>query len=436
MKSFSMCIVGSGPSGFYVADYFHKAFHKFLAGVPGEGIRLHIDMIERLSTPHGLIRYGVAPDHVDIKKVTAKFDSIAKDLVHWIGNVDVGKDVGVEELCDIYDVVVIATGADVPRDLNMPDIDYSRVLYAKDIVDWYNSNPLCGHREQIEAKLSTARHIVLVGHGNVALDIARILCSDVEKLRATDIDRRALAVIQKMSLEKISVVARRGVMDSRFTTKELREVFQMDNLSVTMKPFEFEAEKVPTAKRRILTLLKEASEGAYEKKQARHCLRLLYGKKPVSIQAGNITFREMCIDGSPSHGKSPLGGEVQWVESSEQSPINCDLVVISTGFLPHHIQGIPYATDGSVQSTSGRIHNTRNAYVSGWARAGSQGEIAWAIRDAMQVAASIIRESSQVIRERLSGGETTECVPSDIHPRLRKLMLDRSICYSTCDPRK
>ncbi len=203
-------IVGSGPAGFYVAEALLQS-----------GLPVHIDMIERLPVPFGLVRHGVAPDHQKLKAVTAVFEAIASaENFAFLGNVQVGRDVAVAELQATYDAVVLATGAVTDRPLGVAGEDLNGSVSATEFVGWYNGHPDFRDRT-FDLSHPTA---VVVGNGNVALDVCRILAKSVDELKRSDICEHALQALAASRVTDIFLVGRRGPAQAKFTTKELREL--------------------------------------------------------------------------------------------------------------------------------------------------------------------------------------------------------------------
>ena len=211
---FRIAVVGSGPGGFYVTEALLRA-----------GVPLAVDMFEQLPVPYGLVRFGVAPDHPKLKLVTAAFDRIATiSGFRFIGGVAVGRDVTIEELRESYDAVVIATGADVNRSLGVPSEDLPGSHHAGDFVGWYNGHPdFRDCRFDLGCEAAT-----VVGHGNVALDVARILAKTADELRRTDIAAHALEVLAESRIREIHVVGRGNPSQAKFTAKELRDFLALD----------------------------------------------------------------------------------------------------------------------------------------------------------------------------------------------------------------
>ena len=217
---FRIAVIGSGPSGFYVTEALLRA-----------GVRLTVDMFEQLPVPYGLVRFGVAPDHPKLKLVTAAFDRIATmPGFRFIGGVEVGRDLTIDELRDSYDAVVVATGADVSRSLGVPGEDLPGSHHAGDFVGWYNGHPdFRDCRFDLGCEVAT-----VVGHGNVALDVARILAKTADELRRTDIAAHALEVLAESRIRHIHVVGRGRPPQAKFSGKELRDFFDLETCDTTI----------------------------------------------------------------------------------------------------------------------------------------------------------------------------------------------------------
>ena len=210
----SVAVVGAGPSGFYAADAMLKAF-------PGS----RIDIIDRWPTPFGLVRFGVAPDHLSTKNVTKLYEKILdKPGVRFIGNVELGRDLTYEELKSVFDVVILSFGMEAPRVLDIPGANLLGVIPVTDFVGWYNATPKSMDCSSLVAKTRSA---VVVGNGNVALDVARLLAKIESELVATDIEPSAAEAIVQAPLQDIYVVGRRGPIESNFSFPELSELGEL-----------------------------------------------------------------------------------------------------------------------------------------------------------------------------------------------------------------
>lgn len=209
-----VAIIGSGPAGYYTAEALAESIHA-----------VSVDVIDRLPTPFGLIRTGVAPDHQSIKNVTKRYDQTAsRDDVRFVGNLSIGRDVSVAELLDLYDAVVLATGALQDRKLGISGEDLAGVRGSADIVGWYNTHP---DYVALTPELNTPS-VVIIGNGNVAIDVARVLAKTEAEMAGSDISPKAKDAISRMPLRTIRIFGRRGPMDASFTPKELGEMGRLE----------------------------------------------------------------------------------------------------------------------------------------------------------------------------------------------------------------
>ncbi|WP_196773585.1 FAD-dependent oxidoreductase, partial [Mycobacterium colombiense] len=231
MRPYHVAIVGSGPSGFFAAASLLKAADG------SEDIDIAVDMLEMLPTPWGLVRSGVAPDHPKIKSISKQFEKTSQDpRFRFFGNISVGEHVQADELAERYDAVVYAVGAQSDRALNIPGEDLPGSIAAVDFVGWYNAHP---NFEEATPDLSGSRAVV-VGNGNVALDVARILVTDPDVLGLTDIADHALDSLRPCGVDEVVVIGRRGPLQTAFTTLELRELGDLDNVDVIVDPAQLE----------------------------------------------------------------------------------------------------------------------------------------------------------------------------------------------------
>lgn len=220
----SVAVIGSGPSGFYFVDRLRRLL----------GGNVQIDIFERLPTPYGLVRYGVAPDHPDTKNVINKFRSIAmEERVRFFGNVNVGLDISFSDLRSQYNAVVLACGAEDDRHMDIAGEDSTGVLSARQFVNWYNGHP---EYSDVPVDLQHVRSVGIVGLGNVALDCARILLKPVDDLTGTDISDSALEQLRTSAVEEVHIVGRRGPLQAQFSGKELREILSLANVSIEVHP--------------------------------------------------------------------------------------------------------------------------------------------------------------------------------------------------------
>ena len=273
-----VAIVGSGPSGFYAAGSL----------LAHEDRPVEVDMLERLPTPWGLVRSGVAPDHPKIKSVTRVYEKTAEHpRFRWYGNVDVGRDVSRAELLERYDAIVYAVGAESGRPLDVPGADLPGVAPATHFVGWYNGHP--DHRDH-DFDLSV-EHAVVIGNGNVAVDVARMLSLSHDELRTTDIADHALDAMRESRISSVTLLGRRGPVQAAFTTPELRELGELERADVVVDSTDLalddhslaalEDEASPTTKRNIAVLQGFAARARDAHRPRTIALRFL--RSPVEI---------------------------------------------------------------------------------------------------------------------------------------------------------
>ena len=218
----SVAIVGAGPSGFYAAEAIAKAC-----------VQCQIDILEYLPAPYGLVRYGVAPDHEKTRRVARTFERTAcREQVAYFGNVRLGRDIALSELREIYDAVVLATGAPLDRPLGIPGAGQPGVYGAAEFVDWYNGHP---DWRDLRPRV-TGPAAAVIGNGNVALDLARILCKRPEDLAATDIAEHATAALARAGFTDVTLIGRRGPVEAKWTNVELREMGQLADCAALVDP--------------------------------------------------------------------------------------------------------------------------------------------------------------------------------------------------------
>ena len=242
LRPYHVAIVGAGPSGYFAAAALLKAADQNLeSGDQSGGRDVAVDMLEMLPTPWGLVRSGVAPDHPKIKSISAQFEKIAADpRFRFFGNITVGEHVQSAELAEHYDAVIYAIGAQSDRPLNIPGEELPGSIAAVDFVGWYNAHP---HFEEMAPDLAGTRAVV-VGNGNVALDVARILVADPKLLSETDIADHALDSLHGQGVEEVVIIGRRGPLQATFTTLELRELADLESMTdvdVVVDPADFDA---------------------------------------------------------------------------------------------------------------------------------------------------------------------------------------------------
>ena len=370
-RPYHVAIVGSGPSGYFAA----ASLLKFADSDDAADVR--VDMLEMLPTPWGLVRSGVAPDHPKIKSISAQFEKTALDpRFRFFGNIVVGEHVQADELAEHYDAVIYAVGAQSDRSLNIPGEDLPGSVAAVDFVGWYNAHP---HFEEMAPDLSTGRAVV-VGNGNVALDVARILVTDPDMLATTDIADHALKILHDRGVEEVLVVGRRGPLQAPFTTLELRELGHLEGLGdvdVVVDPADFadisddDLEAAGKTVRNNIKVLRGYAEQS--PKGAKRRIVFRFRTSPIEIK-GEGRVESIVL------GRNELAtddnGRVVAKDTGEREEVPAQLVVRAVGYRGVPTPGLPFdEKSGTIPHTDGRVDGSRNEYVVGWIKRGPTGVI-------------------------------------------------------------
>ena len=369
----NVAVIGSGPSGFYTVDALLKSDKD-----------VHVDIIERLPTPFGLIRGGVAPDHQTTKKVARVYEKTAlSDGVGYFGNVEVGRDVSIEELKDIYDAIVLAVGAPRDRKLGIPGEDKANVYGSADFVGWYNGHP---DFTDLEPDLDIDT-VVVIGNGNVAVDVARVLVKTDDEMAETDIAHHAADAIEASPIRDVYMVGRRGPIEAKFTNVELREMGKLDDcvpvIDPDVLPEEVEgdwSDRDRRLKERNLATLKEFPDVDPTGKSKR--VHFTFYAKPVEILGGDkvegIRFERTRVEDGRSVG------------TGETFDIACGMVVPAIGYFSEPFPGVPFDEEnGIVVHDDGRVGGS--VYAVGWIKRGPTGVIGSNKPDGEQAARPDIR---------------------------------------------
>lgn len=391
MRPYHVAIVGSGPSGFFAASSLLKAADA------AEDTDIAVDMLEMLPTPWGLVRSGVAPDHPKIKSISKQFEKTAQDpRFRFFGNVAVGEHVQASELAERYDAVVYAVGAQSDRALNIPGEELPGSIAAVDFVGWYNAHP---NFEESTPDLSGARAVV-VGNGNVALDVARILVTDPDVLGQTDIADHALESLRPCGVDEVVVLGRRGPLQTAFTTLELRELGDLENVDVIVDPAQLEgvsdedaAAAGKTAKQNI-NVLRDYAKRSPRPGHRRIVLRFM--TSPIEI-SGEQRVERIVL------GRNELttdaNGRVSATDTGEREELPVQLVVRSVGYRGVPTPGLPFdEKTATIPNTGGRIDGSRNEYVVGWIKRGPTGVIGTNKKDSQDTVDTLLAD--------LAGGGT------------------------------
>jgi ferredoxin--NADP+ reductase len=361
---FKVVIVGAGPAGYFAAQA--------LQNQQNEDRTFAIDMIERLPTPWGLVRSGVAPDHPKIKTVSKVFEKIAADPnFRLFANVEIGSEISVAQLQEKYDAVVIATGSHLGKTLGIPGENLPGSLSAADFVPWYNAHP-----DYVDVNVPLdCDTAVVIGAGNVAMDVARMLALEPSELYPTDTADHAIDAFKASAVRDVYISARRGPEHAAFTSPELRELPKLEHTNVVINKENIDAaivragaepEKDVKSNLDAMLLIAESQKSAHER-----TMRFLFQHTPKQILGTDRV--EGVLYSTPN-------GDVT---------VKCGLVITAIGYQAAGINGVPYE-NGKVVNTDGRVNE--NLYVVGWAKRGPSGVIGTNKSDAAAVVELMISD--------------------------------------------
>ena len=359
MKNFKIAIVGAGPAGYFTAQAFQSA--------QTEDLVFTIDLIERLPTPWGLVRSGVAPDHPKIKTVSKVFEKIAKEPnFRLFANVEVGKDVSLKDLREQYDAVVLSTGASKGRKLGIQGEELANSLSAADFVPWYNAHPDYAGLK-VDLSCSTA---VVIGVGNVAMDVARILAIDPTELDSTDVAEHALSELKQSNIRTVIICGRRGPEHAAFTAPELRDLPKLKNTDVYIDLHQVNAainrysefNEIEKDLKNNLNAMKLIAEDS--KKGVNRKLEIKFLASPLEIK-GKDKVSEVIFSVNEVIGKNIIA-------TNETFSIKAGLVISAIGYDSVEYSGIKIE-NGRISNIAGHLEH--NIYTTGWAKRGPTGVI-------------------------------------------------------------
>jgi ferredoxin--NADP+ reductase len=388
-----VAVVGSGPSGFYVAQGLLQT----------AGLAVQVDLFDRLPTPYGLVRYGVAPDHQKVKAVTKVYAKVASDpAVRWYGNVEMGRDLTLSDLRGHYHAVAFTTGAQTDRRLGIPGEDLRGSHPATEFVAWYNGHPDHRHRTfELDAERA-----VVIGVGNVAIDVARILCRTPDELAKTDVADYALEALRASRVREVYLVGRRGPAQAAFTNSEIEEVGRLADADAVTLPDETALDEVSRADLaanpdRLTTskveVLQSYAAPRATPKARRLAIRFLLS--PVEIRgdaagrvAGIRLVRNVLSKGSD--------GSIKARATDRFEDVDCGLVFRSVGYRGVPLPGVPFRDDwGTIPNEAGRVVDLATKapvpglYVSGWIKRGPSGVIGTNRPDALETVRCLVDDA-------------------------------------------
>jgi NADPH-dependent glutamate synthase beta subunit-like oxidoreductase len=372
--SISVVIVGSGPSGFYVAEALIKS-----------EVDVAVDIVDRLPTPYGLIRGGVAPDHQKTKRVTRAYERTAShESVRYFGNVELGRNVSLAELREMYDAVVLTIGMPGDSTLGIPGEDKKGVIGSAAFVGWYNGHP---DFRDLDPCLDT-ENVVVIGNGNVAIDVARVLVKTPEEMTEADLPRHAGEAIQASPVTDVYMVGRRGPVEAKFTNVELREMGHLTDAAAIIDANDLPDEVTgdwSDRDRRLRERNLESLRGfcAQPRDGKTKSVHFTFYAKPVEI------LGDERVTGIRLEKTQVVDGRAQG--TGEFFEIACGLVVPAIGYVMEPPQDIPFdESTGTIRNEDGRVED--GVYTAGWARRGPTGVIGTNKPDGQNAAALLLED--------------------------------------------
>ena len=366
MPNYKVAIVGAGPAGYFAAQA--------LQNLQTEELQFTIDMIERLPTPWGLVRSGVAPDHPKIKTVAKVFEKVANEPnFRLFANVELGTDLTIEQLKEMYDAVVIATGSALGKRLGIPGEDLPGSMSAAAFVPWYNSHPDFKD-EEIDLSCENA---VVIGAGNVAMDVARMLALEPSELDPTDTADHAIAAFKESAIRNVVISARRGPEHAAFTSPELRELPKLEHTNVIIEKSDIEA------------ALSRAGEAPEKDVKSNLDAMLLIAEQEPTNHARTMKFQFLATPIEIKGANRVEEVVFKRTGTDETFSIKCGLVITAIGYEAASLEGIPYEK-GKVVNIDGRVQE--NLYVVGWAKRGPSGVIGTNKSDAADVMKLLVED--------------------------------------------
>jgi ferredoxin--NADP+ reductase len=382
-----IAVIGSGPSGMYAADALASQVD----------LEVSVDVIDRLPVPFGLVRYGVAPDHHSIRSVRDTLDRVLdKPGVRFVGNVEVGEDVSLAELHEYFDAVILTYGASRDRRLEIEGEDLDGSVAATDFVAWY-----CGHpdadRATFERLIPTGTAVAVIGVGNVAIDVTRVLAKTVGELDDTDMPQYVLDTLGGSHITDIHLLGRRGPAQATFTTKELRELGELLDADVIVDPADLafdaasdEVIRTDKAVARNVEVIKEWATRVPAGKNRRVHVHFL--ARPVELR-GDDRVREVIVERTALDGSGGVAGTGEFIS------IAADLVVRSVGYRGTGLDDVPFdAKRGVIPNSEGRVERdgqpVPGEYVAGWIKRGPTGIIGTNKKDANATVASLLADQA------------------------------------------
>lgn len=382
-----VAIIGSGPSGIYAAD----------ALATQEEVTASVDIIDRLPSPFGLVRYGVAPDHLSIRSVRDTLDRVL-DLpnVRFIGNVEVGRDLTLADLRTFYDAIVLTYGASKDRALAIPGEGLTGSIAATDFVNWYTGHPDTPP-DAFTDFLATAKHVAVIGVGNVAVDVTRILVKAPAEIEHTDMPQHVFDALRASTVTDVHIIGRRGAAQATWTTKELRELGELEEAQVVLEA-DADADDVASQAAiaaskvvaRNVAVLQEWSQRP--PRDTRRRIHLHFRRRPLAI-SGHVSVENITLE------RTRIDDDGQAHGTDDLSTLDVDAVIRSVGYRGTALSGVAFDDSRSVipndegRVTDGGAH-VPGMYVAGWIKRGPTGVIGTNKKDAVQTVGHLLTDAA------------------------------------------
>lgn len=418
MSTLNVAVIGAGPAGIYASDILSKS-----------GLDVSIDLFERLPAPYGLVRYGVAPDHPRIKQIiVALYKILQRGDIRLLGNVEVGRDVTVEDLRAHYDAVIFATGADRDAPLPIPGIDLPESYGAADFVSWYDGNP-----DYPREWLLNAKEIAVIGVGNVALDVARVLAKHLPDMMTTEIPENVVAGLAENPVTDVHVFGRRGPAQVKFTPLELRELGHVPDVDIIVSEEDFdfdegsqEALRSSNQQRQVVKTLTNYASIDPEERTASRRIHIHLFESPVEIVPDeNGHVKALRTERTELTGD----GNVRGTGVITTWPVQA--VYRAVGYYSSPIDGIPFDTvrgvipniEGRVVAEVGSEETLNGVYATGWVKRGPVGLIGSTKSDAQQTIAHLVEDAQ--------AGSLAATTSEVGHEAMVALLEERGVAYTT-----
>ncbi|MEE9139350.1 MAG: FAD-dependent oxidoreductase [Alphaproteobacteria bacterium] len=395
-----VAVVGSGPSGFYAAEALHRS-----------DVAVRVVLIDRLPAPYGLVRNGVAPDHPKLKQAIATYDKIAREPdIAFLGNIMVGKDVAVEELRETHHAVLFCCGAETDRRLGIAGEDLPGSHTATEFVGWYNAHPgYCDRAFDLSHEVA-----VIIGQGNVAADVCRILAKTVDELKHTDIAEHALAALAQSRVREVYVVGRRGPAQAKFTPKELRELAELEDCDPVVDPADLElnpeseeelTERTSFANKKNVEIFRTWVERPPAAGKSRR-IYFRFLQSPIEL-LGKDRLEKVVLERNRLEGE-PFGQAARG--TGETMELACGILFRSIGYRGVPIPGVPFDEKrGVFPNADGRILDGKEAvpglYAAGWIKRGPTGVIGTNRADAVATVKALLEDLPSLDQAAKPGAE-------------------------------